>query len=233
MKSTILMLGLLCACSIPLSHAKNINQNSPEAQKVGYSFGYLMGRSSADSVKDLDIEAFIEGLRSAVAKKPSAFNDEEMAKILSNYKKLAEIKEFEKITAVAQKNAQIEANFLAENAKHANIKVTASGLQYQVLQQGKGTHPTEQSIVRVHYEGRLIDGTIFDSSIARDEPVDFPLQQVIQGWIEGLQLMNEGAKYRFFIPAALGYGEMGSGDSIEPNSTLIFEIELLKILPEK
>jgi len=103
-------------------------------------------------------------------------------------------------------------------------------LQYQILQEGKGKSPSANSNVRVHYEGRLIDGTVFDSSIARNQPVVFRTTQVITGWTEGLQLMKEGAKYRFFIPAELAYGQIGSGDVIEPNSTLIFDVELLEII---
>ena len=112
----------------------------------------------------------------------------------------------------------------------AGIKTTKSGLQYQILQQGKGKSPKADSNVHVHYEGRLIDGTVFDSSIARNQPVVFRTTQVITGWTEGLQLMKEGAKYRFFIPAELAYGQIGSGDVIEPNSTLIFDVELLEIM---
>ena len=110
------------------------------------------------------------------------------------------------------------------------MKVTKSGLQYQVLQAGTGKSPKASSTVKVHYEGRLIDGTVFDSSIARDQAAEFQVSQVIQGWTEGLQLMKVGAKYRFFIPAALAYGQIGSGDAIEPNSTLIFDVELLEIV---
>ena len=108
---------------------------------------------------------------------------------------------------------------------------TKSGLQYQIVQTGQGKKPTVTSKVSVNYEGRLLDGTVFDSSIARGQPVDFQVSQVISGWTEGLQLMQEGSKYRFFIPAKLAYGDMGAGDSIGPNSTLIFDVELLKILP--
>jgi FKBP-type peptidyl-prolyl cis-trans isomerase FklB len=116
--------------------------------------------------------------------------------------------------------------------KKADVKTTASGLQYMVLQQGQGKSPKANSKVKVHYEGRLIDQTVFDSSIARQQPAEFQVSQVIQGWTEGLQLMKEGAKYRFFIPAKLGYGQIGSGDVIEPNSTLIFDVELIEVLPK-
>jgi FKBP-type peptidyl-prolyl cis-trans isomerase FkpA len=120
--------------------------------------------------------------------------------------------------------------FLAENAKKPNIKTTASGLQYEVLTEGQGkTKPTAESNVTVHYKGTNIDGKEFDSSYSRGEPTSFPLNGVISGWTEGVQLMTEGAKYRFFIPSNLAYGESGAGGAIAPNEALIFEVELLKI----
>ncbi|MBS1588754.1 MAG: FKBP-type peptidyl-prolyl cis-trans isomerase [Bacteroidetes bacterium] len=126
-------------------------------------------------------------------------------------------------------NAEQEGeNFLTQNAKREGVNTTASGLQYEVLHQGSGTRPTnDHSRVTVHYEGRLTNGQVFDSSYKRNQPATFGLNQVIVGWTEGVQLMNEGSKYRFFIPSALGYGNRGAG-SIPPNSTLIFDVELLK-----
>jgi FKBP-type peptidyl-prolyl cis-trans isomerase FklB len=119
--------------------------------------------------------------------------------------------------------------YLAENATKEGVKVTASGLQYKVLKEGTGRNPKATDTVVCHYEGFLIDGTVFDSSVQRGEPATFGLQQVIAGWTEGLQLMQEGAKYRFFIPYMLGYGEGGAGASIPPFATLIFDVELLKV----
>ena len=132
-------------------------------------------------------------------------------------------------TAVAAKCREAEEKFLAENAKKEGVVKTASGLQYQILKDASGRKPTRDDVVRVHYEGRLLNGNVFDSSIARNEPAEFPLGQVIPGWTEGVQLMSVGAKYRFFIPAALAYGEHGAGDAVPPHSTLIFDVELLEI----
>ena len=154
-----------------------------------------------------------------------------MAKALAQYKQQTEAKQMVEFKKLADENTKIGEAFLAENAKKSGVITQASGLQYQVLQQGSGKSPATKSKVSVNYEGRLIDGTVFDSSFARGEAVEFPVNQVIQGWTEGLQLMKEGAKYRFFIPAKLAYGEIGAGDSIGPNSTLIFDVELLKVLP--
>jgi len=117
--------------------------------------------------------------------------------------------------------------FLAENAKKDNIITTTSGLQYEILKKGEGASPTSKSRVTVHYLGTNIDGEEFDSSYSRGEPTTFPLNQVIAGWTEGIQLMNNGAKYRFFIPSHLAYGESGAGGDIQPNATIIFEVELL------
>ena len=230
MKIQITLLSLaLCAGS---AFAKDISAKSSAAEQVGYSFGYLMGRSNADAMKDMDVDAFIEGLKAASQGKDAALSDEEMARVLTQYKKQAEAKQLIELKRKAAQNAKAGSAFLAENAKKAGVKTTASGLQYQVLQRGKGKTPKANSTVKVDYEGRLIDGTVFDSSIARNQPASFQVSQVIQGWSEGLQLMQEGAKYRFFIPANLAYGQIGSGDVIEPNSTLIFDVELLEVAPK-
>lgn len=211
--------------------AKPITTSSSSSEQAGYSFGYLMGRTNAESMKDLNLEAFIQGLREAAQGKEASLTDEEMARVLTQYKKQAEAQQLIELRKQAEENSKIGTAFLAENAKKAGMQTTASGLQYQVLKAGTGKTPKISSKVKVDYEGRLIDGTIFDSSIARQQPAEFQVNQVIQGWTEGLQLMKEGAKYRFFIPAHLAYGQIGSGDIIEPNSTLIFDVELLQVLP--
>lgn len=126
-------------------------------------------------------------------------------------------------------NKTIGREFLEENAKNDSVTQTASGLQYMVLKEGTGAKPGPTDEVTVHYTGRLINGTVFDSSVDRGEPATFPLNQVIPGWTEGLQLMSEGAKYRLFIPSELAYGEKGAGNDILPNSTLIFDVELIKV----
>ena len=126
-------------------------------------------------------------------------------------------------------NKSIGREFLEENAKNDSVVQTTSGLQYMVLQEGTGAKPGPTDEVTVHYTGRLIDGTVFDSSVERGEPATFPLDKVIPGWTEGLQLMSEGSKYRFFIPSELAYGSKGAGEQIQPNSTLIFDVELIKV----
>ena len=228
MKIYIALLGLLLSTNTVF--AKEINQKSTQAEQVGYSFGYLMGRSNAESLQGMDLDAFSLGLKSATAGQKSALTDEQMATILAQFKRQNEAKELIQLKKKAEENAQIGKAFLNENAKKSGVKTTQSGLQYLVLQEGKGKSPNANSSVRVHYEGKLINGTVFDSSIARQQPVEFKTSQVITGWTEGLQLMKEGAKYRFFIPAELAYGQIGSGDVIEPNSTLIFDVELIEVI---
>lgn len=217
------------ASIIGTAHAAPISLKSPQKDQLGYSYGYLMGKGSAETLKDLNIETFIQGLQEAVNGKAPSLTDEEMAKVLNQYKKRLEAKQLVEFQELAQKNDQAGKSFLAENAKKSDITTTKSGLQYQVLQQGTGKSPKVTSTIKVNYEGRLLDGTVFDSSIARNHPVDFKLNQVIAGWTEGVQTMKEGGKSRFFIPSTLAYGEVGAGDAIGPNSTLIFDIELLEV----
>ncbi|WP_335952029.1 FKBP-type peptidyl-prolyl cis-trans isomerase [Acinetobacter beijerinckii] len=217
------------ASIIGTAHAAPISLESPQKDQLGYSYGYLMGKGSAETLKDLNIETFIQGLQEAVNGKAPSLTDEDMAKVLNQYKKRLEAKQLVEFQELAQKNDQAGKSLLAENAKKSDITTTKSGLQYQVLQQGTGKSPKATSTVKVNYEGRLLDGTVFDSSIARNHPVDFKLNQVIAGWTEGVQTMKEGGKSRFFIPSTLAYGEVGAGDAIGPNSTLIFDIELLEV----
>ncbi|WP_213064359.1 FKBP-type peptidyl-prolyl cis-trans isomerase [Acinetobacter junii] len=216
-----LMIGTVQAAPITLK--------SPQKDQLGYSYGYLMGKGNTETLKDLNIETFVLGLEDAIKGKPATLSDEQMAAVLNQYKKRLEAKQLVEFQEQAEKNAQEGKNFLAENAKKPDIITTKSGLQYQVLQQGTGKSPKLTSTVKVNYEGRLIDGTVFDSSIARNHPVEFKLNQVISGWTEGVQTMKEGGKSRFFVPSNLAYGDVGAGDAIGPNSTLIFDIELLEV----
>ncbi|MDC4558642.1 FKBP-type peptidyl-prolyl cis-trans isomerase [Acinetobacter baumannii] len=218
--------------SLSVFAAAPITNKSPAKDQFSYSYGYgyLMGRNNTDALTDLNLDIFYQGLQEGAQNKTARLTDEEMAKAINDYKKTLEAKQLVEFQKQGQQNAQAGAAFLAENAKKSGVITTKSGLQYQVLKEGTGKIPKATSRVKVNYEGRLLDGTVFDSSIARNHPVDFQLNQVITGWTEGLQTMKEGGKTRFFIPANLAYGEVGAGDAIGPNSTLIFDIELIKIL---
>ncbi len=211
-------------------NAPMITTSSTDVQKVGYSFGFLMGQGNKDAINDLDTETFVAGFRDGYAGKPGKLTEEQMQATLMAYKQRRDAEEMQAIAKMGEENIKAGAAFLAANAKKPNIVTTASGLQYEVLTVGTGISPKATDQVKVHYEGRMLDGTVFDSSIARNEPITFPLNQVIAGWTEGLQLMKEGGKTRLFIPANLAYGESGAGE-IPPNSMLTFDVELIKVNP--
>ncbi|WP_035358701.1 FKBP-type peptidyl-prolyl cis-trans isomerase [Acinetobacter calcoaceticus] len=228
-------IGLIIATStmsLSVLAATPITNKSPAKEQFSYSYGYLMGRNNTDALTDLNLDTFYQGLQEGAQSKTARLTDEEMAKAINDYKKTLEAKQLVEFQKTGQLNIQAGTAFLADNAKKSGVITTKSGLQYQVLKEGNGQKPKATSRVKVNYEGRLLDGTVFDSSIARNHPVEFQLSQVIAGWTEGLQTMKEGGKTRFFIPANLAYGEVGAGDSIGPNSTLIFDIELLQVLPK-
>lgn len=228
-------IGLIIAAStmsLSVFAATPITNKSPAKEQFSYSYGYLMGRNNTDALTDLNLDIFYQGLQEGAQSKTARLTDEEMAKAINDYKKTLEAKQLVEFQKTGQLNTQAGAAFLADNSKKSGVITTKSGLQYQVLKEGNGQKPKATSRVKVNYEGRLLDGTVFDSSIARNHPVEFQLSQVIAGWTEGLQTMKEGGKTRFFIPANLAYGEVGAGDSIGPNSTLIFDIELLQVLPK-
>ncbi|MFW1957319.1 FKBP-type peptidyl-prolyl cis-trans isomerase [Acinetobacter guillouiae] len=229
MKKTLIVLSLSLLSTATFSAP--INNKSSQQDQLGYSYGYVMGRTNADTLKQINLNAFIQGIKEGSTGQKASLTDEEMAKALAQYKQQTEAKQMLEFKQAADVNAKLGEAFLVENAKKTGVITRPSGLQYSVLKQGTGKSPSAKSKVSVNYEGRLLDGTVFDSSFARNEAVEFQVSQVIQGWTEGLQLMKEGAKYRFFIPAKLAYGEIGAGDAIGPNSTLIFDVELLKVLP--
>ena len=178
---------------------------------------------------NLNIDDFAQAIKDAIAGKKLKVDNKEAQTLVNNF--FAE-QQARKEAAAAEAGRAAKAvgeDFLAENAKKDNIVVLPSGLQYEVIREGNGKKPSATSKVKCHYEGTLIDGTKFDSSYDRGEPATFGLNQVIAGWTEGLQLMTEGAKYRFFIPYNLGYGERGAGASIPPYAALVFDVELIEV----
>lgn len=199
--------------------------------KVSYALGLGIGRQLAQmGASELNIDDFAAAIKDAIAGNELKVSNREAQTIVQDYFR----KQEEKLNAErAEKGKVAKAEgekYLAENAKKEGVVTLPSGLQYMVLKEGNGKKPKATDQVKCHYEGFLIDGTVFDSSIQRGEPAVFPLNQVIAGWTEGLQLMQEGAKYRFFIPYILGYGEGGAGASIPPYAALIFDVELLEVL---
>ncbi len=192
--------------------------------KISYALGLGIGHQlKSMGIEDFSIEDFCKSITDVMEGKETALTSQEAQTLLNTY--FQEKQKAESAKAISAGKA-----FLEENAKKEGVITTKSGLQYQVLTEGTGNQPGATDTVRCHYEGSLIDGSIFDSSYQRGEPAEFGLNQVIPGWTEGVQLMKEGAKYRFFIPYVLGYGENGAGSSIPPYSTLIFDVELIKVL---
>ncbi len=199
--------------------------------KVAYSLGFVFGKNNAAAIENLDIETFVTGFKDGYGGKQGQLTEDDIKKVLTDYKERRMAQAQADFQKQGEENKARGAAFLAENAKKAGVTATASGLQYEVLKEGTGKKPKATDNVEVHYEGKLTDGTVFDSSIARGQPASFRLDQVIPGWTEGVQLMKEGGKTRFTIPANLAYGEMGAG-TIPPNSVLVFDVELLKIAKE-
>lgn len=200
--------------------------------KLSYSLGLGIGQQLLQmGLKDsLVVEDFAASITDVLKGSTLKVNHQEAQQIVNSFFAEQEAKQ-RAAQAEAGKAAKAEGEkFLAENAKKAGITVTKSGLQYEVLTEGTGKQPKATDTVRCHYEGRLIDGTVFDSSYKRNQPADFGLQQVIAGWTEGVQLMKEGSKFRFYIPYMLAYGEGGAGASIPPFAALIFDVELIKVL---
>ena len=191
--------------------------------KLSYAWGLAMGQQlKGMGVNDLDVESFTEAVKCVFAQQEPAMPVEEAHKLINEY--------LQKLQGELEARAKEEGvKFLAENKKKAEVKETASGLQYVVEKEGTGAQPCATDEVTVHYTGKLLDGTVFDSSVNRGEPATFPLNRVIPGWTEGVQLMKEGAKYTFFIPSDLAYGAQGVPNAIPPHSTLIFEVELIKV----
>lgn len=200
--------------------------------KISYALGLNIGQQLKQmGLKDvLDIPSFAQSITDMLQGNPLQVSASEAQQLLNTFFTELEAKQNAAAAEAGKAARQEGEKFLAENAKKPGIHVTSSGLQYEILTEGTGKQPKATDTVRCHYEGTLLDGTVFDSSYRRDEPCDFGLNQVIRGWTEGVQLMKEGAKFRFFIPYNLAYGERGAGADIPPYAALIFVVELIKVL---
>nr|WP_194074855.1 FKBP-type peptidyl-prolyl cis-trans isomerase [Mariniphaga sediminis] len=201
------------------------------ADSAGYAIGILVGNNNKQQIEnapgggDINVEAMVAAFSIAALEQEGEMTVEEADQVIRSYFEQAGEKE-------SQKNLEEGNAFLEENKSREGVNTTASGLQYEVINEGTGAKPTAEDRVRVHYHGTLIDGTVFDSSVDRGEPAVFGVGQVIPGWTEALQLMSVGSKWKVYIPSDLGYGERGAGGDIGPNSTLVFEVELLEIVEE-
>ncbi len=223
----ILGAGLLLAVS---AIAETTAPTPPAMTDVSYSFGQTFGVRLKETLPDLDIKSFVEGMSDVYAGKPSRLTDEQMQRVMQEYQVVMQQKQRETMDRLADENREKGKAYLAQNGAKAGVITTASGLQYSVLKKGEGTSPALDDVVEVHYTGSLIGGEVFDSSVERGQPVSFPVNGVIKGWVEALQLMKPGDKWQLTIPSELAYGPAGTPNGrIGPNETLLFDVELLSI----
>lgn len=228
MMKKILLLLVFAVSASALSAQKDMKSKPAlrtAQDSASYAYGIVLGNSIKRQLSDdLSSDVLIAALGATLKGDSMQFTPEVANKVFSDYNRAMQIKASEKARMEGKK-------FLEENKKRPGVVTTASGLQYEVMKRGTGTvSPKETDKVEVHYHGTLINGDVFDSSVERGQPATFGLNQVIKGWTEGLQYMHEGDKYKFFIPSELAYGDRSAGPKIKPGSTLVFEVELLKIL---
>lgn len=199
--------------------------------KLSYALGLSMGNNfRASGVDKIDVADFADGVSAVYNKQVPKMSYDEAKKVIREYFETLESRRQESEAAAAKVNEAAGKSYLEENGKREEVVTTPSGLQYEVLQEGDGPCPSAEDRVKVHYTGRLIDGTVFDSSVERNQPATFGVTQVIKGWVEALQLMKAGSKWRLHIPSDLAYGQQGAPGIIGPNSTLIFDVELLEVV---
>ena len=233
-KSHFLIIMVIIALVCPLGNAdENVTEDPPFASDDA-KYSYVLGAQFAytlqkQGVANIDIEMMTRALHDVLENKPMLMTDEEIQAGFQEFRQKAIESARMKRQAEAQAHLEAGQKFLEDNKTKEGIQVTESGLQYKVITEGTGISPDADDKVTVHYRGTLINGTEFDSSYKKGKPFETPLNRVVKGWTEGLQLMKEGAKVQFFIPSNLGYGTRGQGPSIPPNSVLIFEVELLKV----
>ena len=199
-----------------------------DEERLAYSLGVTLGESMQADIAELDVDSLTDGIRDVFEDNELALSEDEMAQALASFQEQAMAEREAQAGAMAAENLEEGEAFLAENAEREEVTVTDSGLQYEVLESGDGASPGAEDTVEVHYEGMLLDGTVFDSSFERGEPVSFAANQVIAGWQEALQLMSVGDTWMLYIPSDLAYGERGQGP-IGPNAVLTFRVELLDV----
>jgi len=233
MKYYLVLLFSIAFIGVTMSQDKLTKADLKTAKdKSSYSIGVNIGTNLKMNAFDIDAAFLIQGIKDALSNDSTIerlMSDEEVNQTLNALQQEMNAKQQEKQEASASKNKAEGTKFLEENKKKEGVVTLQSGLQYKVITPGTGKSPKATDTVVVHYTGTLIDGTKFDSSIDRGEPISFPLNGVIKGWTEGLQLMKEGAKWELYIPSDLAYGERGAGPQIGPNSVLIFTVELIKV----
>ena len=221
--ATTLLVAIAAGCT---AEEAVVKLDQPK-QRISYTIGLNIGRDFVSQEVEIDTAALMAGVRDGLGGQKPRLSDDEMLAEVKSFREAMMAKQEAKQKEVAAKNQTEGAAFLAKNAKEPGVVVRESGLQYKVLKEGTGPLPKADSIVSVHYRGTLLDGSEFDSSYERNEPLTLPVGGVIPGWTEALTLMKEGSKWQLYIPAALAYGEAGAPPAIGPNATLLFEVELL------
>lgn len=227
MKKMLLAAAILSASTITHA-AEPVKSLANDEQKVSYSFGLIFGKRMTNDLPDLDLNVFIQGVKDGFKGDSALLTDSQIQQVLTDFQNRQRQEQLQQFEAVAEKNKTTGNAFLADNKDKEGVVTLASGLQYKIVKEGTGAKPSANDTVKVHYSGSLINGTVFDSSIERGEPVSFPVNGVIAGWTEALQLMPEGSKWNLYIPSDLAYGP-GGNRNIGPNETLLFEVELLEV----
>lgn len=223
-------LGYVTVLTVSLLTSSVSAAELSEEEKLSYSFGQNIGSTLKKQDIEINLDKLMLGIKEALAGEFTTLSEDQVQAALMDFRKAQFAKKAEEKRQLTEKNQAEGAAFLAENAQKEGVKVTKSGLQYEILQAGEGDSPKPTDTVTVHYRGTLIDGTEFDSSYSRNQPTSFALNRVIKGWTEGLQLMKPGGKAKFVIPSDLAYGKTGiPGGKIGPDSTLIFEVELISV----
>jgi FKBP-type peptidyl-prolyl cis-trans isomerase len=225
---------LLCAslgASALLSAQTAVSESAPksEIEKASYAIGLKYGQGMKRDLGELDVDKILDGFRAGFTGEKALMSEDEVTQVLTAFQEKKRAEMAKEHAEKADANLEKGQAFLKENAKKSGIKTTESGLQYEVLKSGEGTPPGPNDTVSVHYEGTLIDGSVFDSSRQRGKPIEFSVGGVIAGWTEALKLMKPGAHWKLYIPADLAYGEKGTPGPIGPNETLIFDVELLEV----
>jgi FKBP-type peptidyl-prolyl cis-trans isomerase FklB len=227
----VFVLGLLLFVS--QANAQATQALKDQKDRVSYVIGMDIGTNLKRQSVEVNTDVLFRGIRDGLSGSKPLMTDQEIRETIASFQKELQAKQEEVAKKMGEKNKKEGETFLAENKKKEGIVTLASGLQYKILKKGSGKKPKLTDTVTTHYKGTLIDGTEFDSSYRRNQPVSFPVNGVIAGWTEALQLMEEGAKWQLFIPASLAYGERGAGPQIGPNAMLIFEVELISVQEKK
>ena len=241
MKTIRIPLAVLAVFILSACEKQAVNETAPETvepevvldtreERISYGIAYGLGQRLKSDDVPLDVAAFAEGLRHAFDGREPLLSQQEIGEELEAFQQEQGARREAQMQEIADRNAADGAAFLAQNAEQEGVVVLESGLQYKIVEQGEGAVPTASDTVEVHYRGTLIDGTEFDSSYARGQTVQFGVGQVIPGWTEALQLMPKGSKWQLFIPSNLAYGPGGAGPQIGPNSTLVFDVELIDVV---